>query len=128
MSDPYPFLLGAAASVSMLWLIRQRSEYSERKYREKSMNLEMAGFCYLCSFETDRRSSQYLLGEIGDPLPQRKVRVPLMAHWIKVTALPGGSLKIQDFATGVTLVFNSDGILLDEDGNPKDDPYYWLES
>lgn len=44
-----------------------------------------------------------------------------------VLALPGGSLKIQDFAAGVTLVFNSDGILLDEMGNPKDDPYYWLE-
>lgn len=53
---------------------------------QKSMNLEMTGFCYLCSFETDRRSSQYLLGKFGDPLPQKKVRVPLMAHWIKVTA------------------------------------------
>ena len=127
MSDPYPFLLGASAAVLMLWLLQQRGEYSERKYREKNTNMEMADFCYLCSLETDRRSSQYLLGEFGDPLPQKKVRVPLMAHWIKVTALPGGSLKIQDFAAGVTLVFNSDGILLDEMGNLKDDPYYWLE-
>ena len=94
---------------------------------QKSMNLEMTGFCYLCSFETDRHSSQYLLVGFGDPLPQRKVRIPLMSPWIKVTALPGGLLKVQDFAAGATLVFDSDGILLDEMGNLKDDPYYWLE-